>query len=100
MPDPAETAAYVPALVDPDQCVGAVRYSQDGTALGQVRTAALVDRSVDAGARFRSDTAVVGLDVEGGRVRARERIAADDIALACGVWGRSAAASAGAWTCR
>ncbi|WP_346277207.1 FAD-dependent oxidoreductase [Pseudonocardia sp.] len=62
-------------------------------------TAALQERARADGARFRHDTAVVGIETARGRVRSvrtsEETLPADDVVLAAGIWGPAVAALAG-----
>ncbi|WCB91547.1 Dimethylglycine oxidase [Baekduia alba] len=97
--DPEQAAACAPDLVDPASCVGAVHYPQDGTARAGIITAALKQKAVIAGVRFVCDAPVTAMDVRARRVRAvhtpEETFVADDVVLACGVWGPPVAALAG-----
>jgi len=98
--DAAQAVACAPALVDPHGCVGGVLYPADGTARAGTITAALAQRAVSAGAQFVHDAAVTAIDTRGNRVRAVRcrdsgTYAADDVVLACGIWGPSVAALAG-----
>lgn len=96
---PDELVNFVPELINRHGCVGGVHYPGDGTARAEVITAALKDRAVQAGARFVYDATVLAVDTGAGRVRgvrtAAERFAADDIVMACGIWGPAVAALAG-----
>jgi len=98
--DAAQAADCAPYLVDPRGCVGGVLYPDDGTARAGTITAALVQRAIGAGARFVHDAAVTAIDTRGDRVRAvrchdDQTYAADDVVLACGIWGPAVAAMAG-----
>jgi len=97
--DPAQAVALAPGLVDPERCVGGVLYPQDGTARAGVITAALKDRAARAGVEFRYDAPVTAIDTRAGRVIAvrtgGQTLPADDVVLACGVWGPAVAALAG-----
>ncbi len=97
--DAAQTVACAPQLVDPARCVGGVLHPHDGTARAGVITAALQERATRAGARFRYDAPVHAIDVKGGRVHAvhaaGEVFSADDVVIACGIWGPAVAALAG-----
>jgi glycine/D-amino acid oxidase-like deaminating enzyme len=97
--DTEATLDLAPQLVDPTRCAGGVFYPRDGTARSSVITAALRDQATANGARLVYDTAVSGIDLQAGRVQAVhttvERLAADDVVLACGIWGPAVAALAG-----
>jgi glycine/D-amino acid oxidase-like deaminating enzyme len=97
--DAAETVALAPQLINPDRCIGGVLYPADGTARAEVITTALKAKAEAAGARFRYDTTVTGIDVGGSSVRGVAAggsvYPADNIAIACGVWGPAIAALAG-----
>ncbi|WP_039937974.1 NAD(P)/FAD-dependent oxidoreductase, partial [Streptomyces himastatinicus] len=71
----------------------------DGTARAGVITAALGERASAAGVRFVPDARVTAIETDGGRVRSvragDREWAADDVVLACGIWGPAVAALAG-----
>ncbi|MGH8277376.1 MAG: NAD(P)/FAD-dependent oxidoreductase, partial [Steroidobacteraceae bacterium] len=97
--NPAEAAACAHDLIDPARCVGAVLYPDDGTARADVITAALRNRAARSEVRFRFDTAVEAIDLQGDRVTGvRTSVGtfrADDIVVACGIWGEAVAAFVG-----
>jgi len=98
--DSAQASACASQLVDPRDCVGGVLYPADGTARASTITAALAHRAASAGARFVHDAAVTAIDTSGDRVQAVRcgeggTYAADDVVLACGIWGPAVAALAG-----
>lgn len=93
--DAAEAAALAPRLVDPEKVMSALHFPSDGTARADVVTAALRARATAAGARFIADAPLIGVDIRGDRIMAAvtqgEVLAADDVVLACGVWGPAVA---------
>lgn len=97
--DAAQTVAQAPELIAPRGCVGGVLYPEDGTARADVITAALRDRAARAGAHFVYQTAVTALDIQDGRIHGARtgtaRFDANDVVLACGIWGPVIAAPAG-----
>ncbi|MGC9671314.1 NAD(P)/FAD-dependent oxidoreductase [Planosporangium sp. 12N6] len=97
--DPGQAAACAPDLVHPHHCVGGLLFTEDGTARAGVVTAALKGRAIDGGARFVYDAPVNAIEVAGARVRAvrvlGQRFLADDVVIACGIWGPAVAALAG-----
>jgi glycine/D-amino acid oxidase-like deaminating enzyme len=97
--DAAEAARLAPRLVDAARVVAALRLPWDGVAHAGVITAALQARAAAAGARFMPGTGVTAIDVRGGRVKgiraAGGFFAADDVVLACGIWGPGVAELAG-----
>jgi glycine/D-amino acid oxidase-like deaminating enzyme len=97
--DRSQSAALASHLVDPGRCLGGVFYERDGTARATVITAALRERAARAGAHFVYDSEVTAIDVAAARVRAvrtgDERVVADDVVVACGIWGPEVAALAG-----
>lgn len=97
--EPQETVDLAPDLVDPQGCVGGLLFPRDGTARARVITAALQERARSAGVRFVHDTEVQGISSEGGAALTvrigGEDLHADDVVLACGIWGQQVAALAG-----
>lgn len=98
--DGAQAAACAPQLVEPRGCVGGVLYPADGIARAGTITAALAQRAASAGVQFVYGTTVRAIDTRGGSVRAvrclsGETYVADDVVLACGIWGPAVAALAG-----
>jgi glycine/D-amino acid oxidase-like deaminating enzyme len=97
--DADQAVAAAPDLVDRQRCLGGVVFPEDGTARADVIVAALRDRAVRTGARFVYDMPVTAIDVRAGRVRAvhatDESLIADDVVIACGIWGPAVAALAG-----
>lgn len=96
---PRETVELAPELVDLNGCVGGLLFPRDGTARARVITVALQQRARSSGVRFVHDTAVQGISTSGRAalaVRAGgEDLHADDVVLACGIWGQQVAALAG-----
>jgi glycine/D-amino acid oxidase-like deaminating enzyme len=97
--EPAQAARLAPDLVDPASCRAGLLFPADGTARARVITAALREQARRAGARFVYDRAVTGIGTANGAVssvRTDEAVlAADDVVLACGIWGPALAALAG-----
>jgi glycine/D-amino acid oxidase-like deaminating enzyme len=97
--DPAEAARLAPRLVDPARVEAALHLPLDGAARADVVTAALRERAEAAGVRFVPRAKVTEIDLGGDRVvavRAGSRsFAADDVVLACGIWGPTVAELAG-----
>jgi glycine/D-amino acid oxidase-like deaminating enzyme len=93
------TVAAAPDLVDPAQCAGGVLHARDGTARAPLAAEALLDLAAGGGARLVHDAEVTAVDVRAGRVRGVRvggtDLPADDVVLACGIWGRPVAALAG-----
>jgi glycine/D-amino acid oxidase-like deaminating enzyme len=89
--DPVDAARLAPRLVDPARVEAALHLPLDGAARADVATAALRVRAEAAGVRFVPDAKVTGIDVRGDRVAAvragGRSFAADDVVLACGIWG-------------
>ncbi|MFH9298922.1 NAD(P)/FAD-dependent oxidoreductase [Streptomyces sp. NPDC017520] len=99
--DAAEAVALAPALVDAERALGALHIPSDGAADPAALTHALIAAGERRGARFRFDTPVLALEVEGRRivgVRAGKNgtlLRADRVVLATGIWGPVLAAEAG-----
>lgn len=98
--EPQETVARAPDLVDPDGCVGGLLFARDGTARARVITAALQERARSTGVRFVYDTPVEGISAGGGGTALMvhaggQHLQADDVVLACGIWGQQVAALVG-----
>lgn len=96
---PQETVDRAPDLVDPVGCIGGLLFRRDGTARAQVITAALQERALSTGVRFVHERAVRRISV-GGQAPLTvhvndEELPADDVVLACGIWGQQVAALAG-----
>ena len=95
-----ETVHQAPDLVDPAGCVGGAFFAADGTARARVITAALREQASAAGARFHYATTVTGIRTAGGAGEAwtvstdDQELSADDVVLACGIWGQQVAALA------
>ena len=92
----SQAADCAPSLVDRGACIGGVLYPHDGTARANVITAAYKVRAMQGGATFVHDAAVTAISVNGREVRAvgtvDTQFHADDIVIACGVWGPMIAA--------
>jgi glycine/D-amino acid oxidase-like deaminating enzyme len=97
--EPADAARLAPRLVDPARVEAALHLPLDGAARADVATAVLRARAEAAGVRFVPQAKVTAIDLRGDRVvavRAGGRsFAADDIVLACGIWGPAVAELAG-----
>lgn len=104
MLEPAETVALAPPFVDPGTCLGGLLMPEDGAARGSVLTSALMARAERHGAQVRYDTACTAIIQHGGRVTgvhtsSGERLDADDVVIAAGIWGSEIAALAGLEVC-
>jgi len=96
--DRAQAVAAAPGLVGATTCVGGVFYPRDGTARADVITAAFRDRAAGVGVRFVYDAEVSAIDTCADRVtavRAGITYPADDVVVACGIWGPAVLALAG-----
>ena len=97
--EPAEAARLAQRLVDPARVEAALHLPLDGAARADVVTAALRAQAEGASVRFVPGAKVTAIDLRGdrvGAVRAGGRsFAADDIVLACGIWGPAVAELAG-----
>ncbi|MFD0597104.1 NAD(P)/FAD-dependent oxidoreductase [Catellatospora coxensis] len=97
--DPAEAVAMAPRLADPHRVLAALHLPEDGAARAAVVTCALQARAAAAGVRFLFGTQVTGIEVRTGRVASIRAgsgdLPADDVVLACGIWGGDIAAHAG-----
>ena len=84
-----------PELINLERCVGGVLYPADGTARADVITSVLKTKAQMAGAQFHSDTTVTGIEVVGdavgGVIAGGIVYPADDVVIACGIWGPSVA---------
>ena len=97
--EPDEAVALAPAFVDRESCLGGLLFPGDGAARGTVLTGALMARARWAGAQVRYNSACTAIQQRGGRVTAvrtstGERIDADDVVIATGIWGSQVAALA------
>ncbi|MGW1365366.1 NAD(P)/FAD-dependent oxidoreductase [Streptomyces chartreusis] len=90
-----QTVRSAPDLINPRHCLGGLFYPHDGTARADVLTSALQLRAAEAGATFVHDAEVVGFEAHGNHVnlvRTQDRsYRADDVVLACGIWGAGVA---------
>lgn len=98
--DPSEAVALAPTFVDRDSCLGGLLFSDDAAAGGSVLTGALITRAIQSGAQVRYNTSCTAIDQRGNRVTAvhtssGDRIEADDVVVASGIWGSQVAALAG-----
>jgi glycine/D-amino acid oxidase-like deaminating enzyme len=97
--DPADAVRLAPRLVDRVGVEAALHLPLDGVARAQVITAGLGARAAAAGVCFVPDAKVTGIELRGGRVAAvragRDVFAADDVVIACGIWGPEVARLAG-----
>lgn len=97
--EPEQAARHAPDLVDPAGCLAGLLFPADGTAHARVVTAALRAQARHAGARFVYGSAVTGIGTANGAVswvRTDQAVwAADDIVLACGIWGPAVPSSPG-----
>ncbi len=96
-----ETVRRAPDLVDPVGCVGGAFFAADGTARARVITAALQEQARAAGTRFHHATTVTGIRATADGTgpawtvsTAGQDLPADDVVLACGIWGQQVAALA------
>jgi glycine/D-amino acid oxidase-like deaminating enzyme len=97
---PEEAATLAPTFVDRETCFGALYFPGDAAARGSVLTGALAARAEQAGAKLRYETACTAFSLRGSRITglrtsAGERIDADDVVIAAGIWGSQVAALAG-----
>ncbi len=97
--DPGQAASAAPDLVDPGRCAGGVLYPHDGTARADVVTAALRDRAAQAGVQFVHEARVTAIETHADRVTAARTATAtfpaDDVVVACGIWGPAVLALVG-----
>lgn len=98
--EPHEAVALAPAFVDPESCLGGLLFPGDGAARGTVLAGALMARARWRGAQVRYSAACTAIHQRGSRVTAiststGERIDADDVVVATGIWGSQVAALAG-----
>lgn len=97
--DAEGAVGHAPHLVDPAGCAGGVFYPRDGSSDSRIITTSLRGQATASNARFVYDTAVTGIDIQAERVHAvhttKDRFPADDVVLACGIWGPTVAALAG-----
>jgi len=97
--EPSRAAAMAPELLDPGQCTGAVFYPGDGAARADVITSALRSEAEAKGATFVYGSPVTAIDTRGDCVVGvrmdDQAVSADDIVVACGIWGPAIAALAG-----
>jgi glycine cleavage system aminomethyltransferase T/glycine/D-amino acid oxidase-like deaminating enzyme len=96
---PAEIKRLVP-FIDESELLGGF-YSPGAVVVDSVQAATIMrDRAVQAGATVMDGTEVLGIDVEGGRVRAVQttggELTADRVVIACGAWSPTIARMAGA----
>ena len=96
---PSEIRRLVP-FVDESQLVGGF-YSPGAGVVDSVRAATIMrERAIEAGASVTDETEVLGLSIEGGRIRGvqttRGELAADRVVIACGAWSPRIARMAGA----
>ena len=96
---PEQAASAAPALVDPRRCTGGLLYPHDGTTRADVITAALRERAVESGARFVYAARAIGIETHADRVTAARTATAafpaDDVVVACGIWGPAVLAVVG-----
>jgi dimethylglycine oxidase len=87
---PAEICRLVPAMRT-DGLYGAIHVPADGVLRGVDAAAALAALAESSGVRFHGGTALTGIEVGRGRVRAavtdRGRIEAEHVLCAAGIWG-------------
>ncbi|WP_156761266.1 GcvT family protein [Microbacterium karelineae] len=86
-------------MLDPEPVLGGLFTPGDGLALAAKGTQLVIERARSLGVEFRDRTAVTGIEVTGGRVRAvlvgDERIPADIVVSCAGFWGTKIAGMAG-----
>ena len=96
---PEEAARLAPRMVDPARARLALHLPLDGAADARFITKQLRLRAGAGGTRFMPDTPVTDIVTRGNRVvgvrTSTETIRADDVVIACGVWGVQVAALAG-----
>ena len=96
-----EAVQHAPDLIDEASCVGGALFPADGTARAQVITAALHEQARTAGVRFHHDATVTAITTTTGSGPAwtvstsQQDHLANDVVLACGIWGQQVAALAG-----
>lgn len=87
---PEECAARIP-LIDKERTYGGFYTPSDGIAKAVWACEAMMKLAGERGARFHGDTEVLGIEVEGGRVRAvetsRGRIECEVVLSCAGMWG-------------
>ncbi len=97
--DPADAVALAPRMIDHQGIVAALQLPWDGAARAKVITAALAERAEAAGARFLFGRPATAIEIRGDRVVGvqvgDERLPADDVVVACGIWGPAIADLAG-----
>lgn len=87
-----ELRRKAPDLVSEEMCAGGVWYPADGTARADILTSYFRTLALAGGGDVVSSTRVVGIETKPDRAVAvrtavGETIPADDIVLACGIWG-------------
>lgn len=96
---PDEAARLAPRMVDPTRARLALHLPLDGAADAPSITAELRSRARAAGARFVPDTVVTDIRMHGDRVTgvhtSMGAFPADDVVIACGIWGPGIAALTG-----
>lgn len=97
--DAAQAGVVAAPLVDPARCLGGVLYRSDGTARPATITSGLRERARLAGVSFVYGARVVAIESSSAAVRAvrttEHTFPADDVVVACGIWGPAVAALAG-----
>ncbi|MBA3338808.1 MAG: FAD-binding oxidoreductase [Geodermatophilaceae bacterium] len=95
----ADAARRRLGLVDPRICAGGVFYPEDGTVRASLATAEFRDQAAQTGVRFVFDARVIAIDTRADRITAartaEETFPADDVVVACGIWGPAVVALAG-----
>jgi len=88
--EPATAVALAPELIESGLVRRGLHFPTDGTARASIITAALRARSEASGVRYVNTQQVIGIDLNGDRVRAVRTsdtvFAADDVVIAAGIW--------------
>lgn len=104
MLEPNEAATLAPPFVNRSSCLAGLLFPGDGVARGSALTGALLRRAGRGGVKVRYNTVCTSIVRRGQRVTgvetsAGDRIAADDVVVAAGIWGSEVAALAGIQVC-
>ena len=101
---PTRRATLAPPFVDRSSCLAGLLFPGDGVARGSVAHRRAPGRAGRGGVKVRYNTACTSIIRRGQRVTgvetsAGDRIAADDVVIAAGIWGSEVAALAGIQVC-
>lgn len=85
-------AELAPDFIHSSSCIGGVWYPGDGTARADIITAAFKSNAESRGAQIVYDERVIAIETTAGRVvgvrtERGNSYGADDVVLACGIWG-------------